>query len=185
MLELVFTVNTETVGFSAGGVLAAHLAFCYPDIFSGVINHSAAPYKALKGILPGEGPEKLGEYAYRCARVGIEQNKLRTVMVFHGTRDHIAPFSQGYNVIKQAYDFFDLMDDQNKNASMLVSAHERTDGFDVYLKKNIQIHYYAIKGMRHAWSGGTMGNRFSSPSTESATQMFYEATEHFGSPSPK
>lgn len=183
MLELVFTVNTETVGFSAGGVLAAHLAFCYPDIFSGVINHSAAPYKALKGILPGEGPEKLGEYAYRCARVGIEQNKLRTVMVFHGTRDHIAPFFQGYNVIKQAYDFFDLMDDQNKNASMLVSAHERTDGFDVYLKKNIQIHYYAIGGTLGV--GGAIDIRFSSPNTMSSTQMFYETTEHFGSRSPK
>jgi len=172
-------------GFSAGGVLAAHLAFCYPDIFSGVLIHSAAPYKVLKSLLPGEGSEQLGEFAYRCAQRILDENKLKTVMVFHGTRDHIAPFAEGYNVVKQAYDFFDLMDDQTKNSSMLVGANMRTDGFDVSLKGNIKIHYYAIEGMRHAWSGGATGIRFSSPNSEPATQLFFELTDRFGSISSK
>ncbi|MFM6930206.1 MAG: alpha/beta hydrolase family esterase [Bdellovibrio sp.] len=168
-------------GFSAGGILAAHLAFCYPDVFSGALIHSAAPYQVLKGLLPGEGREKLGEYAYRCAQRDLEDNKLKTVMVFHGTRDHIAPFVEGNNVFKQAFDFFDFMDDGMKNSSMIVESQRRPDGRDVYLKKDIQIHYYAIEGMGHAWSGGEKTSRYSSPNTQSATRLFFEKTDRFGS----
>lgn len=167
-------------GFSAGGVLAAHLAYCYPDVFSGVLIHSGAPYKALKTLYTPNGKEKLGEYAFKCARLNRAENKLKNVVIFHGTKDHIAPFGQGYNSVKQAYDYFDVLDDQSKNASTYLSSTERADGFDVYLKNDIQIHYFAIQGMRHAWSGSAPGMRFSSPDTLSATQTFFDLTNHFG-----
>lgn len=164
-------------GFSAGGVLAGHLAYCYPEMFSGALIHSGAPFELLKSY--ARGSENLGQWAYECGRPQALKSKLKTVMIFHGQKDRIAPFSQSSNTLKQSFDYFDLMDDGKTNKSVVDSGTTSEQGTHIYLKTGQQIHYFVIPGMGHAWSGSKEGMRFSSPKTLSATEAFYKLTDGF------
>lgn len=155
-------------GFSAGAVLAAHFAFCYPDIFRGALIHSGSAYKVLARKM--HPMDSLGLKAIECSEK-VDNRRLQDILIIHGTEDKITSLKNAQKVYEQSHMFFDFQDDFRFNQSLrqtFTSAH-----LNIWESSSReQITYYTIHGMGHAWSGGDKNYRFSSPNTLSATDLF-------------
>lgn len=157
-------------GFSAGGVMAAHFAYCYPDVFKAALIHSGAPFKLLTQKKYTEND--LGKKAIECSR-NVKNKKLRDILIIHGSKDRIASPSHGVKATDQALYFMDQNDDGENNYSLIktldskeLTRWESNQGYSV--------NYIHIEKMGHAWSGGNNNYRFSSPHTIDATKLFLE-----------
>ena len=157
-------------GFSAGGVMATHFAYCYPDVFKTVLIHSGAPFKFLTRQKYSEND--LGQKAIDCSRT-VKHKRLKDILIVHGTRDKIAFPSNGVKSVDQALYFMDKIDDGQKNYSL----RKTLDAGGLARWESNQGHsvnYISITNMGHAWSGGDPRYRFTSPHTIDATQLFLE-----------
>jgi len=167
------SVDPEQVyvgGFSAGGVMAAHFAYCYPDIFKGALIHSGAPFKFL--TVKKHEENDLGMKALECARE-VTERKLKEVIVVHGDKDIIAPPSGGRKAVDQALFFMDAIDDGvvNHSLSPTLQTSEQTKWESPSGKS---VTYIKLKEMGHAWSGGDKRYNWSSENTMDATTLFLE-----------
>lgn len=198
-------VNPKRVylmGISAGAGISANLAFCYPELITGVALHSGAPYKALEislfsipsldeisQVLEETGPEKsaeeLGQLAYKCASPKPSDIQLKNIMIFHGTEDkRIIPLHS--EILNQQFtDFFLHSYKQAKQdigPIFTKSTHYKSTkniyAYDIqetsFKKHNVVIKNYIIETLAHKWSGGDDQYRYNDPNGPSVTNAIIE-----------
>lgn len=157
-------------GFSAGGVMAAHFAYCYPDVFKAALIHSGAPFKLLTRQKYTEND--LGQKAIECSR-DVKNKRLKDILIIHGAKDRIASPSHGIKAVDQALYFTDQSDDDKNNFSLVKTLDSQ--GLNRWeSNQGHSVNYISIEKMGHAWSGGDSNYRFSSPHTIDATKLFLE-----------
>lgn len=158
-------------GMSAGGVMTANFAACYPDVFAGAAIHSGLAYKIAENMIEAQtvltasklkSPSYLGKKAYDCGR-GSGPRKLTKTVLIHGDRDtrvdafHSKLISETNEVLQ------DYVDDGKRNYSARFRKGEQTlrhaSGYEVdVLEKKYATGFseisYLVRGMAHAWGGG-------------------------------
>lgn len=133
-------------GFSAGGVMASHLALCYPEIFSAALIHSGGPYH-LVGRAFGKNDLKECEKKFLSAEA---ERKLQYVYIVHGKRDSIAPFFLS-----------------QKTRDQFINIREKSH-------YNFTIETLELDKMGHGWSGSTPFQIFSYPKGPNVTERFIQ-----------
>lgn len=154
--------------FSAGGVLAAHFAYCYPDTFKAALIHSGAPYRVLGPYRQDEND--LGEKAIKCSR-DISRRKLQEIVIVRGERDKISTSSHAQKSLRQGLYFLNHSDDGPLNSSFTKVA-DSEDFIRWKTSGGAVVSYIRVPGMGHAWSGGAAGYTFASPNTFDVTILF-------------
>lgn len=169
-----YQIDTNRIfvaGMSAGGVMAANFAACYPDVFAGAAMHSGLAYKIAENMVEAQtvltaaklkSPSYLGKKAYECGR-GTGKRKLSRIVLIHGDRDprvdsfHTKLISETNEVL------MDYVDDGKRNYSARFRKGEKTlrhfSGYEVEVQEKIYSNNfseisYIVGGMAHAWGGG-------------------------------
>lgn len=165
-----FSVNAQknyVMGISAGGGLAAIMADCYPEMFAGVGVVSGLMYKATinaaQSTTSGSlyDPRERGYDGWVCG-IYPTGRKMPSI-VFQGSADTYVTPVNASQLITQATQFNDFMDDGLNNGTVLNVATSTTTGSaggkSYTLKKYSYggkeiANYYLIDGLKHTWSGG-------------------------------
>ncbi len=148
--------RTFVAGLSAGAAMAVILGETYPDVFSAVGAHSGLPFGAAKdvatafGAMAGTGPDPVTSHANSTAP--------RTI-VFHGAADSTVHPSNAERIARHAMDRGSpqtIETDERGNVSGR-SFHRRiTTGAD----GSVELEYWVVDGLGHAWSGGRAGGSY-------------------------
>jgi len=168
-----YTVDSDRVfiaGMSAGAAMAVIMGACYPDYFAAIGVHSGLEYKAATNPVGaqiamrrgGPDPALQGKLAYLSAG---SASRVLPVIVFHGTRDETVAPINGDQVIQQFASTNDYADDGIANGSVSatpssIETGQVPNGYSYTLytylyQGNVLMQHYNIKGMGHAWSGGS------------------------------
>lgn len=177
-------------GLSAGAVMSATLAACYPDVFAAAAVVDGAMYKsagsvfaAQKVMLKGEAADAgfLGGEAWAC---GGRRPLTMPVAVWHGLGDTVVHPLNGDGVLRQFARYNDLADDGQANGSIGTQAPELRNGqvnggyaFSVAryaFRGRPLLEYYRVDTMGHAWSGGKDGLPFSDAKGPDASRLIWE-----------
>lgn len=189
------TSRIYVAGLSAGGAMASVLASCYPNVFAAAAIHSGVEYKAaylanaesaLKtaNTIP---PDTAGRYAYECSN---RTRFLMPVMVFHGTRDSRVNPLHAMQVIRQFTQLNEYADDGRDNDSVRALTTSRVNMrpkngrayavHSYHYGERLLLQLLLIKGMGHAWSGGTPvldTDEYYDPSGPDASRLMWKFFE--------
>lgn len=157
-------------GFSAGGVLAAHFAYCYPDVFKAALIHSGAPYKLISR--KKHSYDDLGLKAVQCSRQ-VSRKRLQEILIVRGEKDQVSTESHAQKSLRQGLYFLDQSDDSRVNSSFYQTANSG-DFIRWSSPSGARISYIKVPGMGHAWSGGSDEFTFGSEKTFDATILFLD-----------
>ncbi len=168
--------------------MAVILGAVYPDLFAAIGVHSGAEYRAtssFRGVLRvgqrgGPDPLQQGQAAYNA--MGRLARVVPTI-VFQGTRDFIVRPINGDQVIQQWMHTNALASGRIYNASFNAPASAVPgtipDGhsYNVYTWKDrygneIQ-QYWKVRGLGHAWSGGSPDVSYTDPRGPDASLAMY------------
>jgi poly(hydroxyalkanoate) depolymerase family esterase len=175
-------------GISAGAAMAVILGATYPDIFTAIGAHSGVEYqaatsgiRALKAMRQG-GPDPVvqGQFAYDA--MGTLARVVPTI-VFHGTNDHVVKAVNGDQVVQQ-WMHTGVLASQNGYRGNFLYPDSSTMGqipgghsFMLYrwsdYKGNVIQEYWKVKGLGHAWSGGSPEASHTDPRGPNASQAMY------------
>ena len=172
-------------GISAGGAMAVILGAAYPDLFAAVGVSAGLEYKAAASIPEalaaqkqgGPDPVRQGRLAYEAMRSvpGFAARRgLMPVIVFQGSDDGAVAPANAEQVAAQWVATNDLLDDGAGNGSVDYVRHGAAAGSGVGLhdyEVNIYrdrrgrplVERWLVKGLRHAWSGGSADGTFTDP----------------------
>lgn len=133
-------------GFSAGGVMASHLALCYPEVFSAAMVHSGGPYNLIGRAL---GSSELKECEKKFISSETEK-KFQYLFIVHGKKDGVAPFFLSQKTYEQ-----------------FISLREKS-------QYNFHIERLELTRMGHGWSGSIPFHIFSYPKGPNVTKHFIQ-----------
>lgn len=172
-------------GISAGGAMAVIMGATYPDLFAAVGVSAGLEYKAAASIPEalaaqkqgGPDPVKQGRLAYEAMRSvpGFAARRgLMPVIVFQGSDDGAVAPANAEQLAAQWVATNDLLDDGADNGSVSYTRHGAAAGSGVGLhdyEVNIYrdrrgrplVERWLVKGLRHAWSGGSAAGTFTDP----------------------
>lgn len=162
-------------GFSAGGVLAAHFAYCYPDVFKVALIHSGAPYKILSRKKHSE--DDLGIKALQCSRQ-VSYKRLKEILIIRGDKDKVSTQSHALKSLQQGLYFLDHSDDGQVNSSFQKVA-DSGNFIRWSSRSGARVSYIRVPEMGHAWSGGSDQYTFGSEKTFDATILFLDVITRF------
>jgi poly(hydroxyalkanoate) depolymerase family esterase len=173
-------------GISAGGALASALASCHAELFAACAVHSglmfqaaSSPTSALSVMQHGSDrdPETAGEAALDLSH---KKSMARPVLVIHGDADDTVHPVNGEQIVAQ---FLSM----NKRARVGDGSHDGArhkqhsngSGYDYEIvdhgpERAPLIRYITVKGMGHAWSGGSSRFPYNDPRGPDASAMMME-----------
>lgn len=175
-------------GVSAGAAMSVILGATYPDLFAAIGVHSGAEYRAtssFRGILRvgqrgGPDPLQQGQAAYDA--MGSFARVVPTI-VFQGTRDFVVRPINGDQVIQQWMQTNTLASGRTYNASFNKATSATPGGvpdghsYMVYTWKDMRGNeiqqYWKVKGLGHAWSGGSSDASYTDPRGPDASLAMY------------
>jgi poly(3-hydroxybutyrate) depolymerase len=154
----------------------------YPDIFGAVGSGSGCEYNGLPCLgSPGPDPTSTGKQAY--AAMGSHA-RVMPAIVFQGDADTTVAPANGPYIVREWQVTDDYADDGAFNGSIPTSATSASPGAvqggrsytvstygDGHGHDLIQ--YWSIKGMNHAWSGGSSTQQYADPSGPNETAAMY------------
>jgi poly(hydroxyalkanoate) depolymerase family esterase len=171
-------------GISAGGAMASLVAAGYPELFAALGVSAGLEYRAAANVQEalaaqkqgGPDPYRQGRLAYEAMKgvPGVTRRTRMPVIVFQGTLDGAVATVNADQVISQWAQTNDLLDDDADNESMDdtpegAGAGVRVNAYDyswgVYRDRRGRplMEKWLVKGMRHAWSGGSASGTFTDP----------------------
>jgi len=175
-------------GISAGAAMAVILGATYPDIFAAIGVHSGLEYKAatsgvkaLKAMRQG-GPNPIvqGQLAYGA--MGTFARIVPTI-VFQGTNDHIVNAINGDQIVQQwiqttvlaSRDGYrgDFLHHDSSTIGQVPGGHTYTLYRWSDSKENVIQEYWKVKGMGHAWSGGSSEASYTDQRGPNASMAMY------------
>lgn len=190
--------RTYVGGISAGGLMTAIMAACYPDLYAGAAILSGSMYKAATNLLDTYlgmvfgsvySPEYRGWEAWQCG--GKRSDRMPT-LVMHGTDDTTVNVNNAELAIRQAIATNDWADDATDNDSAAYTLGKRetftvpnghTYDVDTYYYKNaVLAQKYVIQGMGHAWSGGDTTFPYTDDKGPDATRIMYDFFSVYSKP---
>jgi poly(hydroxyalkanoate) depolymerase family esterase len=199
-LETQYTVDPSRVyvtGLSAGGAMAAVMATTYPDLYAAVGVGSGCEYTggaACAGYKSAD-PEQAGKRAYQA--MGSFARPVPFI-VFQGDQDKTVPPVNADQLVRTQQITADWADDGAENGSVPTAAVKtvtgRSKGGRSYTVKYFSDghghelgEYWVVKGMGHAWSGGTASAQYSDAAGPDESTAMYDffATHPLGSPGPE
>ncbi|HYD96625.1 MAG TPA: PHB depolymerase family esterase [Noviherbaspirillum sp.] len=179
-------------GLSAGGGMTSVLVSCYPGVFAAAAIHSGVAYKAayfanaelaLRRVDASMPADIAGRRAYECAK-GARLSM--PVIVFHGAEDKRVVPGHAAQVIRQFAQTNDYADDGKDNDSVSAASAARRNvypkgrrPYTVYSYgkgDRVLLQLFMIRGMGHAWSGGTPvleGDHYYDPAGPDASQEIW------------
>ncbi|MFB6243646.1 MAG: PHB depolymerase family esterase, partial [Halobaculum sp.] len=188
--ESLDTDRIYVAGFSAGAAMVPPLLASYADVYAAGGVHSGLEYDAADTAtgatyamsFGGPNPYDQGEQAYDAmVDYGIV-DRVPTV-VFHGTADGTVDDVNGDQVRTQAVetnDNVDGADDESIDTDPEDRVYDSTGGYDyrrdryVGSQGRVNVEYWLIEGMDHAWAGGTPDGSFVAPDAPDATGAMWE-----------
>lgn len=177
-------------GFSAGAAMAANLAACYSDLFSGAAIHSGLDYKSATNqneaqIAMAQGSSlDLGMSGQEIAACTGKSARLLRVIALHGKSDSIVNPVNAEHTVMQFTKMNDFLDDLRENGSQNLRpihtlAGEVPNGYRYSLqtfgaepKENIA--WVSIEKMGHAWSGSAQSGSYADPRGPSASALIWD-----------
>ena len=181
------------IGMSAGAAMAANLAACYPEIFTGAALHSGIPYHANKDFMdvndilkrgPSYTNDELSDLAYECAKPKKSTILLKKIIVFHGDLDLRNTFMNSQSLFAQFSGLFEKVytkaTDSFQNSETVISnseEHKYTLHKFNHTNSDVKIQFYQIHGMAHAWSGGDAQYPNNDPKGPAATNAILDFFE--------
>lgn len=171
------------VGLSAGGALASALASCYADIFAAGAVHSglmfqaaSSPTAALPAMRNGSprSPEKAGEDARELSG---DKVPAMPMMVIHGDADDTVHPVNAEQIVAQ---FLAMNKDALREASTPRTTENANGGgyafgiCDYGPEHAPLIRHTTVKGMGHAWSGGSSRYPYNDARGPNASEMILE-----------
>jgi poly(hydroxyalkanoate) depolymerase family esterase len=155
-----FAVDPDRVyvaGLSAGGAMAAILSATYPELYAAAGVHSGLPHGAATDLASAFVAMRRAETP-SASRARGTKARVRTI-VFHGVNDKVVHPSNATAIFADARaGLADRAEDSILDGAAAGRAYTRTlvrDGLGV-----LQVEYWAIKGLGHAWSGGSPEGSF-------------------------
>lgn len=173
LVSQTYKIDTDRIfvaGMSAGGVMSANFAACYPDVFSGAAIHSGLAFKIAENLAEAQtvltasklkSPSYLGKKAYDCGRIA-GRRKLSRMVLIHGDRDSRVDSFHSKLISETNEVLMDYVDDGKRNYSARFKKGEKTirhlTGYDVDVQEKIYPKFseitYLVRGMAHSWGGG-------------------------------
>ncbi|HEV2860405.1 MAG TPA: PHB depolymerase family esterase [Pyrinomonadaceae bacterium] len=172
-------------GISAGGAMAVIMGAAYPDLFAAVGVSAGLEYKAATSIPEalaaqkqgGPDPAQQGRLAYEAMRSApgfVARGRLMPVIVFQGSDDGAVAPVNAEQVAAQWVATNDLLDDGADNSSVDIVRHGAAAGsgarlhdYEVNIYRDRRgrplVERWLVKGLRHAWSGGSADGTFTDP----------------------
>ena len=165
-----YSVNAQknyVLGISAGGGMASVMGNCYPELFAGIGVMSGLMYKATINATQSTtngslyDPRERGYDGWVCG--GFAAPRKMPTIVFQGSADTYVTPVNASQLVMQATQLDDFMDDALNNGSIGNTATSTTTGSaggkSYTLKKYAYggsevVHFYLINGLKHTWSGG-------------------------------
>jgi poly(3-hydroxybutyrate) depolymerase len=178
------------VGASAGAAMAVILGAAYPDLFAAIGVHSGAEYRAATNVITGlkvmvmrrGGPDPVRQ-GKRAHKAMGNCKRIVPTIVFHGTRDRVAPPINGDQVVQQWMQTNQLASHglyiaDFENPSTTTSGQvPRGHSYTIYTwkdnKGNEVQEYWKIHGLGHAWSGGSPSGSYTDPQGPNASEAMY------------
>jgi poly(hydroxyalkanoate) depolymerase family esterase len=186
-----WTVDTRRVfvaGLSAGGAMAAILAFTYPDLFAAFAVHSGLAYAsatsvddAFSAMARGNGDVVARGRAAHAA-MGDLARPIPSIVV-HGSADRTVAPVNGTQVLEQSMAANFLAAPETCDFEITrpsASSRGQVDGGYPYTQSRwtdrrgaLMHELVAVEGLGHAWSGGLPGGSFTDPRGPDATDAIW------------
>ncbi len=180
-------------GISAGGAMAQTLVAAWPDLFGAVAVHSAPAYRSARdvptafAVLQQGAPDSVDLAGRVLETMGPAARPVPT-LVIHGADDPAVRVVNGDQVLRQwaavAVRAGDGAVDEAAGASAGASGCPVAPGLDVtagliagetpvrcvYTGAPVALEYWRVRGLGHAWSGGSAEGTFADPDAPDATE---------------
>lgn len=169
-------------GLSAGGALSTLMAATYPDIYSAIGVSSGLEFRAASTVqdafiamsFGGPNPIEQGKHAF--IEMGDRARAIRTFVV-HGDSDRtVAPINgdqvaHSVAIMNSLAEIPGLLPQPTNSTQSKVPSGYEYDIHDYVHKDTVYIRHVVVKGMSHAWSGGSHGAPYTDPSGPNVTIM--------------
>ncbi len=155
-------VNTNAVavvGMSAGGALAALLAFHHPDRFRAVVAVASPP---LLGSLSVQNPHDVmrrGLAFGPTLALGASRQACAPLVVVHGTEDKVVHPRCAGQLVEQALGSIRRAGMQAQSGNT-ASASAGTTITDYLAEGKLWLRSIEVQGLGHAWTGGPGGHPY-------------------------
>lgn len=169
-------------GFSAGAAMANVMGATYPDLYAAVGVGSGCEYNGLPCVgWQGPDPTQTGKQAYGAMG---SHARVMPAIVFQGDADNIVAPANAPLIVREWQVTDDYADDGSLNGSIPTTPTGFTYGTspggrgytvtsygDGHGHQLIQ--YWVVRGMNHAWSGGSATEPYSDPAGPNETAAMY------------
>lgn len=159
-------------GLSAGGAMAAIMGATYPEIYRGAGIHSGLAYRSATDMPSAfaamRGHASPAADAHRANHRHSAKARVRTI-VFHGDSDSTVHPSNAETIVAAAR--------SGLKGATQQTHHGRSTGGRAYARTVIadssgapHVEYWAIEGLGHAWSGGSLAGSYTDPKGPDASR---------------
>ena len=175
------------LGFSAGAIMTTNLVSCFPELFRAALIHSGMEFAAAGSMMeafqvmrtgPLRSVEKSASMALACA--GPNQSIVPVYIVQGSADSTVGPVNFG-RLQKQ----FTLVDAKiaasrggrgeiQKEEKIISDTQLFTQLTEIRVDGQSVVKAYFIKGMQHAWSGGSAMTTYSEPRGLPISQLFVD-----------
>jgi poly(hydroxyalkanoate) depolymerase family esterase len=159
-------------GLSAGGAMATIMSATYPELYGAAGIHSGLPYRsatdAPSAFAAMRGHASPLANAQRASHRHSAKGRVRTI-VFHGDSDPTVHPSNAEMIVAGARAGLTGATEQtHRGRSVGGRAYARTVIADASGAPHVE--YWAIEGLGHAWSGGSLEGSYTDPKGPDASR---------------
>jgi len=159
-------------GLSAGGAMAAIMSATYPELYGAAGIHSGLPYRsatdAPSAFAAMRGHASPLANAQRANHRHSAKGRVRTI-VFHGDSDPTVHPSNAEKIVAGARaELTSATQQTHRGRSAGGRAYARTVIADASGAAHVE--YWAIEGLGHAWSGGSLEGSYTDPKGPDASR---------------
>ncbi len=157
-------------GLSAGGAMAANLAYAYPDLFAAAAIHSGLVAGAANNVVDALTAMRKGASRRPAAANGLATGFPPTpTIVFHGDDDRTVHPVNGDQIVSAAF--------QAQATPAPEVETGQSSGGQSYVRESFQdddgvtrVEHWKLKAAGHAWAGGDAAGTYTDPRGVDATQ---------------
>jgi len=183
-------------GMSAGGAMAATLAFCYGAVFAACAIVSGLMYRAADSAVAAaqamRGGTRLSpeSTAAEAARRVSRRSGFVPTLVMHGASDTVVHPRNAEQIVAQFRKFAELVTVPPQPLSGPVEQYVTGNGRsyrqrDYARSDQVLLRSILIEGLGHAWSGGDEREAFNDPTPPDASGLIWEFLSKFRRPAPQ
>ena len=183
-------------GMSAGGAMAATLAFCYGAVFAACAVVSGLMYRAADSAVGAAQAMRAGARmspeSTAAEAAGKMSRRLGFVptLVMHGAGDTVVHPRNAEQIVAQFRKFAELVTVPPQPLGGPVEQYVTGNGRsyrqrDYARSDQVLLRSILIDGLGHAWSGGDEREVFNDPTPPDASRLIWEFLSKFRRPTPQ